>query len=119
MYYNYIALLFFAIVSIGVPAGMLFASKLIRDESVGNATKNAPYESGEETIGRTMDADTEYFPFLMLFLPFELIAVLALLVMPSLYSTSFYTGLSLVGLLAVAMIFAFIGYRLISGRNAG
>jgi NADH:ubiquinone oxidoreductase subunit 3 (subunit A) len=119
MYYNYIALLFFSVVAIGVPALMLFASRLLRKESVGNPTKNAPYESGEETIGRMQDIDTEYFPFLMIFLPFEILAVFLLLVMPSLYSFSYSMGIALLGLLVIAAAFSLAGYKLISGRRGG
>ncbi len=116
MYYNYIYLLFFALFSLAIPALFLLASRLLRKDYKSNEVKNAPYESGEETIGKSLTVDNEYFPFIMLFLPFEIVAVLVLLLSSYIYSESFAVGMALLGLIAFAMFFAIAGYALIKHK---
>ena len=71
MLYNYIAILFFAVLGISIPLLFLLIAKLIGRRSPGNKIKNAPYESAEESLGGSRDVDNEYLPYFMLFLPFE------------------------------------------------
>jgi len=119
MAYAYVYLLFFAVFSIAIPALFLFASKLMRENYGANDVKNAPYESGEETIGKMLSVDNEYFPFVMLFLPFEIIVVLALLFSSYLYSENFEVGMGLMLLIVIGMLFVFAGYALINYRDGG
>lgn len=116
MDYNYLYLLFFAAFSLAIPALFLLASRLLRKNYSSNEVKNAPYESGEETIGKNLAVDNEYFPFIMLFLPFEIIAVLMLLFSSYIYSEKFAAGMELFGLVALAALFAVSGYALIKRK---
>ncbi|MCL5102156.1 MAG: NADH-quinone oxidoreductase subunit A, partial [Candidatus Marsarchaeota archaeon] len=74
MLYNYIALALFALLGIFIPTAFLFGAKILGRRNRPNEVKDAPYESGEKSVGSSRDIDSEYFPYLMLFLPFEVIA---------------------------------------------
>ena len=67
MLYDYVALVLFVVFAIFIPVSFLLTSKLLRKRGTGNPVKNSPYESGEETIGRSKDIDNEYLSYFMLF----------------------------------------------------
>ncbi|MEM3227436.1 MAG: NADH-quinone oxidoreductase subunit A [Candidatus Micrarchaeaceae archaeon] len=115
--YAYVYLLFFTVFSIAIPSLFLLASKLMRENYTGNKVKNAPYESGEETIGKLGAVDNEYFPFIMLFLPLEIIAVLVLFFAAGIYLESFNFGLGVILLVVLGFVFAMAGYVLINSYD--
>lgn len=117
MIYNYIALAFFGIVAILFPLSIVLTSMSIRKKGVGNSVKNAPYESGEESIGEGRIVDTEYLPFMVLFLPLEIVSILVLMWSEVAYATPYGYGIGIVGLLGVAGLFSAIGHRIIGGGN--
>ena len=117
MLYNYIALLVFLLFGIGFPAALLLGAKVIGRKSPGNPVKNAPYESGETTIGSSMDVDNEYLPYYMLFIPFEL-AVAILLIWSSVSNTEgFGIGMTVIILAIVAMAISLVGYKIASDKH--
>ena len=79
MLYNYVALLIFIAFAVFMPVSFIFTAKLLGKKRTGNPVKNAPYESGEETVGNSRDIDNEYLPHFMVFLPFEIIIVALIL----------------------------------------
>ena len=117
MLYNYIAIVLFALLGISIPAGFLFASKLLRRAANLNDVKTAPYESGEKSIGSSRDMDVEYFPFLMLFLPFEVIAILTLLWALVSKTDGRYLGIYFFIMLIAPSALSIIGYKLIGGHD--
>jgi NADH:ubiquinone oxidoreductase subunit 3 (subunit A) len=119
MQFEAMAFIFFTLFSIFIPASFLFSSRMLRKRYAGNPVKNSPYESGEETIGKSRDIDAEYFPYFIIFLPFELIAVFAILW--SAYSSyaGKLSGLYVIALIALATCFAIFGYKLINDNHAG
>jgi NADH:ubiquinone oxidoreductase subunit 3 (subunit A) len=74
MLYNYIALAFFAAAAILVSTILILASKSIGKKEPDDPVKNAPYESGDESVGSARGAANRYLPFFSLFLPFEVVA---------------------------------------------
>jgi NADH:ubiquinone oxidoreductase subunit 3 (subunit A) len=114
MLYNYIALLLFIAFAVFVPASFLLTVKLLGDRNKGNPVKNAPYESGEETIGDSRDVDNEYLPHFMIFLPFELMIVILLLWSTVTKDISFNTSVSILVLGVIATAFAVVGYKMIN-----
>ncbi len=117
MLYNYIALGILSLFGIGFPISLLVASRMIGRRAAGNAVKNAPYESGESTIGSSRDIDNEYLPYYMLFLPFELtIAILVIWASVS-NALSFGTGVAVIALGIVAMALAMAGYKIASDKH--
>ncbi|MCL4411661.1 NADH-quinone oxidoreductase subunit A [Candidatus Marsarchaeota archaeon] len=118
MLYDYIAIVFFAAFAFFIPAAFLLASRLLRPSSAGNRVKDSPYESGEKTIGSSRDLDIEYFPFFMLFLPFEVVAVIVLLWSPSARVTGLTNGLLVIGMLVLAAALATLGYMLAGDKRA-
>ncbi|MCL4403554.1 MAG: NADH-quinone oxidoreductase subunit A [Candidatus Marsarchaeota archaeon] len=117
MLYNYIALLFFLLFGIGFPAALLLGAKIIGRKPVGNPVKNAPYESGEVTIGSSMDVDNEYLPYYMLFLPFELIVAVLIIWSTVSNKASFGTGIMVIALAIAAMAISLIGYKIASDKH--
>ena len=117
MNYDYIAVLVFAAISVFVPMSLLLTAKLLRHKTNGNAVKGSPYESAEATIGRNRDVINEYLPFFMMFLPFELVAVLLLVWSSALRQASFANGTLAMGLAVMALAFAFAGYFMIRGGD--
>jgi NADH:ubiquinone oxidoreductase subunit 3 (subunit A) len=115
MLYNYIALLFFVALGLLIPALFLLASKLLGRRYPGNPTKNAPYESAEETIGSSRDVDNEYLPYFMLFLPFEIILAMLLLWSTVAKAIDYNTGTAIILLVVAATAFSSVGYKLIGG----
>ena len=117
MLYNYIALVFFLLFGLFIPLSLLLAAVLLGHRTTYNSVKNAPYESGEETIGSSRDVDNEYMPYFMIFLPFEII--LAILILWSLVARQVGRNLSLeIAFLGVtSLIFSLIGYKFISDKN--
>ncbi|MGC8669683.1 MAG: NADH-quinone oxidoreductase subunit A [Candidatus Micrarchaeia archaeon] len=117
MLYNYIAVLFFALFSIAIPAILLFMAKLIRKNVPPNEVKNAPYESGEITVGKSIDIYTEYTPYFMLFIPFELITVALILWAYVSRLTGYAEGMLMLMLIILEMVFALICYKFIGVKN--
>ena len=119
MLYNYIAVTVFAAIAMFVPVSLLLLAKLLRHKSSGNQVKNAPYESAEATIGKNRDVINEYLPFFMLFLPFEVVAVLLLIWSSGLRQASYANGLMAIGMAAMAAAFSLSGYFMVRGKNGG
>jgi NADH:ubiquinone oxidoreductase subunit 3 (subunit A) len=117
MLYNYIALVLFALFGIFIPTSFLFTAKLLGRRYKPNDVKEAPYESGEESIGGSRDIDTEYFPFIMLFLPFEVIAILVLVWSYAAGIMGKYPGLYMILLLLSATAFSIVGYKAIDDNH--
>ncbi len=117
MLYNYIALGLLLLFGLGFPGGLLLASKLIGRKPVSNAVKNAPYESGETTVGSSMDIDNEYLPYYMLFLPFELTIAILLIWASVSNKTGFATGLLVIALAFAAMSISLVGYKVASDKH--
>ncbi len=113
MLYNYVAFAFFSLVAIAIPAFILLYSKLVRRKEPSNSVKSMPYEGGEEPNGSNRDADLEYLPYTMFFLPFGIIAVITLLWSQSVQQNTLQSNLMTLGLLAMAAIFAVICYVII------
>lgn len=118
MLYNYIAVALFALLGIFIPVSFLMTAKMLGRRYRPNNVKDAPYESGEKTVGSSRDIDSEYFPFIMLFLPFEVVAILALVWSYASSIMSRYSGLYIILLLAFGTVFSVIGYIVI-GDNSG
>lgn len=116
-YYNYIALVIFALFALFIPLSFLFASKLLRPRRAMNPVRGTPYESAEEPIGRSRDIVTEYLPYFVLFLPFEIIAMLLVLWSIAARGISIYTNLLIIGLAVVSMALALVGYRLTNRKE--
>lgn len=117
MFYNYVSLIFFIAFGVFIPFSFLMTSKLLRRKDNPNKVKYAPYESGEETIGRNKDLEVEYFPFLMIFLPFEIITILILLWSLVALDIPYITGVEILGLTIISLIFSLLGYKLICDKN--
>ncbi|MCL4387682.1 NADH-quinone oxidoreductase subunit A [Candidatus Marsarchaeota archaeon] len=117
MLYNYIALVLFVLLGIFIPVSFLMTAKILGRKYRPNDVKDAPYESGEKVVGSSKDIDSEYFPFIMLFLPFEVVAILALVWSYASGIMSRYSGLYIVLLLVFATVFSLIGYRVIGDDN--
>ncbi|MEM0149401.1 MAG: NADH-quinone oxidoreductase subunit A [Candidatus Micrarchaeaceae archaeon] len=117
MLYDYIALVFFVVFSIAIPLALLFAAKLVRYNAPTNSVKNAPYESGEATIGANPDIYNEYLPYFMIFIPFEVVVVVILLWAYVSRMLSYITSLYVLGLAVAAMLLALVGYKLIGAKN--
>ncbi len=112
MLYNYLALVFFAAFALFIPVSFLLTAKLLGRKEQGNPVKNAPYESGEETVGTSRDIDNEYLPYFLIFLPFEIVIALLLLWAIAANSISHVYNLEIILLGLFATILSFIGYRL-------
>lgn len=115
MLYDYIALAVFAILALLVPLSMILVSKLISKRSPGNRIKNAPWESGEASVGRARDIDNEYLPYFSLFLPFEVVVGILLVWSTVAYSTSYAVGLGMVILALASGVAAVFGFKTIVG----
>ncbi|EQD49860.1 NADH-ubiquinone/plastoquinone oxidoreductase chain 3 [mine drainage metagenome] len=118
MFYTYIALIFFIAFALFIPAAFLLTAKLLGHREPGNKAKNAPYESGELPIGSSRDIDNEYLPYFTAFLPFEIVAVVLLVWSVASPSLGYTTNLLYIMLPIFSLIFVFISYKLIRGRNA-
>ena len=113
MLYNYIALLIFIAFAVFIPVSFLLSAKLLGKKSKGNPVKNAPYESGEETIGTSRDMDNEYLPHFMIFLPFEMIIIVLILWSTVTKNINFGTNIAIIMLGVIATCMSFIGYRMV------
>ena len=113
MLYNYLALLFFAVFAVFIPASFLMFAKLLGKRSEGNPVKNAPYESGEETVGRSRDIDNEYLPFFMIFIPFEIIVAILILWAMVARDLTYSYGIAFAMLGVLATVLSLVGYRMI------
>lgn len=115
MLYDYIALAVFTVLAFLVPLGLILGSKLIARRSPGNPIKNAPWESGEASVGRARDVENEYLPFFSLFLPFEVVAGILLVWSISAYGLSYSVDLGMIVLAIASGAAAVFGYRTIVG----
>jgi NADH:ubiquinone oxidoreductase subunit 3 (subunit A) len=113
MLYDYIALIVFAVLAFLVPLGLIMSSKLLGKRSAGNAVKNAPWESGEESIGKARDVENEYLPFFSLFLPFEVITGIIIVWSTVAYGVGYLTGIGIIGLALAGGVAAGYGYKTI------
>ena len=118
MLYNYIAIVFFAIVAAFVPLSFLLTAKLLRHRTGSNPVKVSPYESGEATIGKNRDVINEYLPFFMMFLPFEVVVMILLIWSFVSRQIGYLNDLLILGMAIMSLIFAFTGYFIIRGSNA-
>ncbi|MGC8537547.1 MAG: NADH-quinone oxidoreductase subunit A [Candidatus Micrarchaeia archaeon] len=118
MFYTYIALIFFIAFALFIPGAFLLTSKLLRPRVPGNKAKNAPYESAEATVGSSRDIDNEYLPYFTAFLPFEIVAVIMLVWSVASSSMEYMTDVLYIMLPIFSLIFVFISYKLIRGKNA-
>ncbi len=119
MLYNYLALLVFALIAVFVPVSLLVTAKLFRHRTRDNAVKTAPYESAEATIGKNRDVINEYLPFFMLFLPFEVVAIVLLTGSAVLRQLSYTSGILVIGLAIAAVALSLTGYFIIRGKDGG
>jgi NADH:ubiquinone oxidoreductase subunit 3 (subunit A) len=110
-YYNYIALVFFALFALSVPISFLFTSKMLRTKKAGNKVKNAPYESAEEPIGHARDVDNEYLSFFAIFLPFEIISMVIVLWAVAARQLGQGANVLVIGLIILSMALALAGYK--------
>lgn len=115
--YDYIAAVFFAAFGLFIGSMFILTSKLISKRATTNPIKAAPYESGERSVGRSRDVDTEYMPFFMIFLPFELISVLILLWGATATAVPYASSIEMLGLVSVSTVLAVFGYKLTSNRG--
>lgn len=118
MIYTYVAVAIFAGFGLLVALLFLLSAKLLSPSEPKNPVKNAPYESAEQTIGSNRDLDNEYLPFFMLFLPFEVLAVVLLIWSTVSRETTFNVSWGVMSLAAIAGIVAIAGYKIASGKNA-
>ncbi len=119
MLYNYIAILVFALIALFVPFSMLLLAKMLRHNVQGNPVKQAPYESGEATIGKNRDVINEYLPFFMMFLPFEVVMMMLLIWSFVSRQVPYSSSLLIIGMSVMSLAFVFLGYFMIRGRDAG
>ena len=117
MLYNYVAILFFLALALFIPYSLLLTSLIIRRNYGNNKVKNSPYESAEEAIGTSMVVQVEYLPIFAMFLPFEIISLIVLLWAYVAQMVSYGSGLAMMGLIVVAMLFGLISYKFISDKN--
>lgn len=113
MLYDYVALLIFIAFAAFMPVSFLLTAKLLGRKRSGNPIKNAPYESGEETIGNSRDIDNEYLPHFMIFLPFEIMIIILILWSTVAKTVSFGTSIAILMLGVSATALSFIGYRMV------
>lgn len=113
MLYDYVALVLFIAFAVFVPVSFVLTTKLLKKKASGNAVKNAPYESGEETIGSSRDVDNEYLPYFMLFLPFEIVIAILILWSTVARSLSLFTDVSFLVLGVAATAVSLAGYKII------
>lgn len=79
MVYQYLQLLVFAIMALLIPAALLLVSRMMRRSGSGNRVMGKPYESAEETVGERVGMMREYLHYLVMFLAFEIIAVIVIM----------------------------------------
>jgi NADH:ubiquinone oxidoreductase subunit 3 (subunit A) len=115
MLYDYIALAVFTVLAFLVPLIFIVGSKLIARRSPGNHVKNAPWESGELSVGRARDIDNEYLPFFSLFLPFEVIVGILVVWSAVAYGLSYSVDLGMIILALAAGVAAGFGFKTIVG----
>jgi NADH:ubiquinone oxidoreductase subunit 3 (subunit A) len=113
MLYDYVALLLFIAFAIFIPVSFLLAAKLIGRKESGNAVKNSPYESGEETIGSSRDIENEYLPYFMMFLPFEVIVAILILWSTTTRQMSYGVNIMIISLAVFAAAISLVGYKMI------
>ena len=117
MLYDYVAFGFFTLVAVLLPISLLLFSKSVRKKAVKNAVKNAPYESAEASTGSHRDTDTEFLPFAMLFLPFEIIGIVILLWAQSAKQNSTPANIEMVIFLVMATLLAMACLKLIRDED--
>ncbi len=97
-----------------MPLSFLAASKLLRPNTAKNHVKNAPYESAEQTVGKSMDVINEYIGFFSIFLAFEIIVIAMVLWAYSSKYFSYGASLLIILSLILSMVFSLIAYKLSS-----
>ncbi len=117
MLYNYVALLIFIAFAVFIPTSFVLTAKMLGRKKSPNPVKNAPYESGEETVGAARDVDNEYMPYFMLFLPFEIIVAMLLLWSFASHAMGYTASMEILGLGVISTATAFAGYKLIGAGN--
>ncbi len=112
MLYDYVALFLFAAFAVFIPVSFILTSKLLRKRGSGNSVKNAPYESGEETIGRSRDIDNEYLSYFMLFLPFEITIAILIIWSANVKQLTYGTNIAFISLGILATVLSLVGYKI-------
>ncbi len=116
--YDYLAVLFFSAFAIFIGGSFILASKMIGKSRTTNEIKSSPYESAEHSVGRSRDIDTEYMPFFMIFLPFEVVGVVMLLWGIGAKQMPYAANIEMLGVLLSAALLSVLGYKLITdGRR--
>ena len=118
MLYNYVALVFFIVIGLLIPASIILTAKLLGSRVPRNPVKDAPYESGEETIGGSRDIDNEYLPYFMLFLPFEMVIAIVILWSTVARGIGYNTSIEIIVLTVLSAAMALAGYKFVRGKNA-
>ncbi len=119
MDYTYIAITFFSLFALFIPASFLLASKLLRKNEPGNPVKNSPYESAEASVGSHRDIDNEYLPYFMLFIPLEILSIVLLLWSVTASSLGIVQDSMYLGITVMSTAFALVGYRFITDKHVG
>ncbi len=117
MLYDYIAVLFFAAFGVAIPAMFLLVSRAMRSRGAASRTKGLPYESGEQSTGASRDIDNEYLPYLMSFMPLEIIALVIILWAASARALTYQQNLLFIGIAVIATGFMFTAYKLINDKQ--
>ncbi|HUY70009.1 MAG TPA: NADH-quinone oxidoreductase subunit A [Candidatus Baltobacteraceae bacterium] len=117
MLYNYLALAFFIIIGLLIPSSIILTSRLLGRRVAENLVKNAPYESGEETVGSSRDIDNEYLPYFMLFLPFEVVIAIVILWSVVARGIGYNTSIEIIVLTVLSAAMALVGYKFVRGKN--
>ncbi|MCL5117586.1 MAG: NADH-quinone oxidoreductase subunit A [Candidatus Marsarchaeota archaeon] len=111
---TYIVLVVSFLFAVFMPLSFLAASKLLRPNKAKNPVKNAPYESAEQTVGKSMDVINEYLGFFSIFLAFEIIIIAMVLWAYSSRYFSYGASLLIILSLILSMVFSLIAYKLSS-----
>ena len=117
MFSTYLILIISFLFALFLPFSFLLLSKLLRPKSSKNHVKNAPYESGEETIGYSKDIYSEYTGFFPVFLSFEVIIIILIFWASVSNYVSYKNSILLLSISVIAVILSLISYKLASGVN--
>lgn len=115
--YDYVAFGFFTLVAVLLPILLVLFSKTVRKKAAKNAVKSSPYESAEASTGSNRDSDIEFLPYAMLFLPFELVAIIILLWSQSAKQSSIAGNVEMVVFLVTATLLAMVCLKLIRDEH--
>lgn len=115
--YDYVAFGFFTLVAVLLPISLILFSKSIRKRVAKNSVKGSSYESAEASHGSHRDAEIEFLPFAMLFLPFEIVGIIILLWAQSAKQNSLPANIEMVGFLIMATLLAMVCLKLIRDEH--